>query len=198
MSSTAKVHLEVAGEDSGVHRSPRGVPAFSWPDLVVVVRNQVRSLVGPTRDLEDLTQATLEQIVRAIDGFEGRCDLRTFTYRIASRVVMNHWRSLKRYFRRFVAAVEDAPDPATEEHDPAGLLERQRAKRLHHHLERLSAEQRLVVVLADLEEMPASAIAEIVECPEATVRSRLKRGRADLARRLMRDPLFSDAGGGVS
>jgi RNA polymerase sigma-70 factor (ECF subfamily) len=200
MTTPAKLHLEIAGEESGVRRSPRGVPAFSWTELVVVVRGQVRSLVGPTRDLEDLTQATLEQVVRAIEGFEGRCELRTFTYRIASRVVMNHWRSLRRYFRRFVAALDDAPDPATDDHrDPAGLLERQRAARLHHHLERLSAEQRLVVVLADLEEMPASAIAEIVECPEATVRSRLKRGRADLARRLARDPLFSeDADGGVS
>jgi RNA polymerase sigma-70 factor (ECF subfamily) len=193
MSTTANP-LEIAAEERGADSSPRRVPAFSWPDLVVIVRGQVRSLVGPTRDLEDLTQATLEQVVRAIGGFEGRCDLRTFTYRIASRVVMNHWRSLKRYFRRFVAGVDDAPDPSTEEEDPAGLLEQQRAKRLHHHLERLSAEQRLVVILSDLEELPASAIAEIVECPEATVRSRLKRGRADLARRLLRDPLFSHDG----
>lgn len=192
MTLPAEAELSIAGEDSGVRRS-RGKPSPPpWPDVVAVVRAQVRSLVGPTRELEDLTQATLEQVVRAMATFEGRCDLRTFTYRIASRVVMNHWRSLRRYFRRFVAAMDDAPDPSSDDPDPAGLLERQRAARLHHHLERLTAEQRMVVVLADLEDMPAAAIAEILECPEATVRSRLKRGRADLARRLARDPLFSD------
>jgi RNA polymerase sigma-70 factor (ECF subfamily) len=195
MTPVPKLAIEIASEDSGVRRSPNGTPAIpSWPDLVAIVRSQVRSLVGPTRDLEDLTQSALEQVVRALAGFEGRCDVRTFTYRIASRVVMNHWRSLKRYFRRFVTSDDDVPDPSTDESDPAGMLERQRAARLHHHLERLPAEQRMVVVLADMEEMPASAIADIVECPEATVRSRLRRGRADLVRRLSRDPLFAEGG----
>jgi RNA polymerase sigma-70 factor (ECF subfamily) len=168
-------------------------PRPSWNDLVRLVRAQVRSLVGPTRDLEDLTQATLEQVVRSIDRFEGRCELSTFTYRIASRVVMNHWRSLKRYFRRFVLPFDDMPEPHTDDAaDPMELQERQRAARLHHHLDQLSPEHRLVVVLADLEDLPASRIAEIVECPEPTVRSRLKRARADLARRLARDPMFAE------
>src|SRR6188508_3422042 len=104
---------EASDSDSGVHRAPQRhaqvTPA--WPELVSMVRAQVRSLVGPTRDLEDLTQATLEQVVRSLDRFEGRSELSTFTYRIASHVVMNHWRSLKRYFRRFVLGIEDVPEP---------------------------------------------------------------------------------------
>lgn len=192
----------MAHDDSGVWRTPaRGSHARPpWPELVTLVRAQVRSLVGPSRDVEDLTQASLEQIVRSIDRFEGRCELSTYTYRIASRVVMNHWRSLRRYFKRFVLGSEDVPEPESNtESDPVMLLERQRAARLHHHLDKLSADQRLVVVLADLEELPASRIAEIVDCPEPTVRSRLKRARAELARRLGRDPLFAeDCVGGAS
>jgi RNA polymerase sigma-70 factor (ECF subfamily) len=182
-------------DDSGVWRSPAraAVGRPPWPELVGLVRAQVRSLVGPARDVEDLTQATLEQVVRSIDRFEGRCELSTYTYRIASRVVMNHWRSLRRYFKRFVLGVDDFPEPEADSEDRPGLLlERQRAARLHHHLDRLSAEQRLVVVLADLEELPASRIAEIIECPEPTVRSRLRRARAELTRRLAGDPLFAD------
>ncbi len=165
-----------------------------------MVRAQVRSLVGPSAELEDLTQSALEQVLQAIDGFEGRSELSTFTYRIASRVVMNHWRSLRRYLKRFVLAEGDAPEPeAGRAGDPTLFVERQRAARLHHHLERLPADQRMVVVLADLEDLPASKIALIVECPEPTVRSRLKRGRADLARRLVRDPMFAeDVKGGTS
>lgn len=190
----ANPEIEIPGEDSGIHRSPaRDRAAPAWPELVSLVRAQVRSLVGPTRDLEDLTQATLEQVVRSLDRFEGRSELSTFTYRIASHVVMNHWRSLKRYFRRFVLGIDDVPEPIHPgDGDATSLIERQRAARLHHHLDRLSPEHRVVVVLADLEEMPASRIAEILDCPEPTVRSRLKRARADLVRRLSRDPLFSD------
>lgn len=111
---------------------------------------------------------------------------------------MNHWRSLRRYLRRFVLAFEDVPEPeAGREGDPMLFVERQRAARLHDHLERLSPDHRMVVVLADLEDLPASRIADILDCPEPTVRSRLKRGRADLAKRLARDPMFAeDARGG--
>jgi RNA polymerase sigma-70 factor (ECF subfamily) len=185
------------GEDSGIRRlaargsSPGDRP--SWPELVVLVRAQVRSLVGATRDLEDLTQATLEQVVRALPRFEGRCELSTFTYTIASRIVMNHWRSIGRYLRRFVLGIDDVAEPeAAAASDPESFADRERAARLHHHLDGLPAAQRIVVVLADLEELPASRIAEIVDCPEATVRSRLLRGRAALAKRLVRDPMFAD------
>lgn len=201
----ALVHPESSGahdDASGVRSAPRvRVSASSrerpaWNEMVATVRAQVRSLVGPSRDVDDLTQAALEQLLHAIDGFEGRCELSTFTYRIASRVVLNHWRSLRRYFRRFVLSFETLPDVADA--DEAGHVsydERRRAARLHYHLDALSADHRIVVTLADLEDMPASRIAEILECPEPTVRSRLKRGRAELARRLVRDPLFSDEGG---
>jgi len=202
-------------DDSGVWRTPpRGQkapltsdasatadpPRLPWPDLVLLVRAQMRSLVGPSRDAEDLTQTALEQIVRSIDRFEGRCELTTFTYRIATRVAINHWRSLRRYFRCFVLGEPDVPDPpiTDSETDPIVQLERQRAARLHHHLDRLAADHRVVVVLADLEELPASRIADILDCPENTVRSRLKRARAELTRRLLRDPLFAEPTGDVT
>lgn len=163
-----------------------------WSELVALVRAQMRSLVGPSSDLEDLTQSALEQIIRSMDRFEGRSELSTYTYRIASRVAMNHWRSLRRYFRRFVLGDDGALDSAVSlEEEPERYLERQRAARLHGHLDHLPADQRLVVVLADLEELPASRIAEILECPEPTVRSRLRKARAELSRRLSKDPFFA-------
>jgi RNA polymerase sigma-70 factor (ECF subfamily) len=181
--------------ESGIRRidAHAAVVRPSWPELVVLVRAQVRSLVGATRDLEDLTQATLEQIVRALPRFEGRCELSTFTYSIASRIVMNHWRSIGRYLRRFVLGIDNVPEPEDGSlTDAESFADRERIARLHHHLETLPADQRIVVVLFDLEELPASRIAEIIDCPEPTVRSRLKRGRAALAKRLVRDPLFAD------
>jgi RNA polymerase sigma-70 factor (ECF subfamily) len=186
--------IRVVGERaSGDRASGETIARPVWSELVVMVRAQVRSLVGPTRDLEDLTQATLEQVVRALPRFEGRCELSTFTYAIASRIVMNHWRSISRYLRRFVLGIDDIPEPCDDGAvDAETLADRERAARLHHHLETLSADQRIVVVLCELEDLPAARVAEIVGCGEPTVRSRLKRGRAALAKKLVRDPLFAD------
>ena len=180
-------------ETSIVRRAPSLSPDLpSWPELVSLVRAQVRSLVGPTRDLEDLTQTALEHVVRALPSFEGRSELSTFTYTISSRIVMNHWRSIGRYFRRFVLGTDNFPEPETSGTHEGAFADRERAARLHHHLDRLPAHQRIVVVLADLEDLPASEVAEIVGCPEPTVRSRLLRGRAALTKRLVNDPLFAD------
>jgi RNA polymerase sigma factor (sigma-70 family) len=170
---------EAPNSESGVHRWPKPEVTPAWPELVALVRAQVRSLVGPTRDLEDLTQATLEQVVRSLDRFEGRSELSTFTYRIALHVVMNHWRSLKRYFRRFVLGVEDVPEPEHPgEGDTTKIIERQRAARLHHHLDRLSADHRVVVVLADLEGRSHSR----VHAPDSPAKARTESPAPDLGR----------------
>jgi RNA polymerase sigma-70 factor (ECF subfamily) len=53
-------------------------------------------------------------------------------------------------------------------------------------LQRLSPELRETVILRDLEELEYREIAEVLQIPEGTVKSRLNRGRADLARALRR------------
>ena len=160
-----------------------------WGELVATVHRQMRSVAGPTADLEDLTQAALEQIVRSLDRFRGEAELTTFTYRVCVNVALNHWRWFRRWFRRF--SREEAPEPECPNGDPSELaLELERARVLHACLARLSPMQRVVVTLADLEELPASRIAEILECPEPTVRSRLRKARAELSGRLAREPAF--------
>ncbi|CAN5722498.1 hypothetical protein BH11MYX4_BH11MYX4_66330 [soil metagenome] len=47
-------------------------------------------------------------------------------------------------------------------------------------------------MLADFEELPASRIAEILECPESTVRSRLRHARAELADGVLADPVLRE------
>jgi RNA polymerase sigma-70 factor (ECF subfamily) len=168
--------------------------AMAWPELVSTVRRQMGSLVGSRHgELEDLTQAALERVVVALPRFEGRAQLTTFTYRICAHVAMSHWRGWRRWARRFqfwTDRVFDEPSP-----DDAGKawIEAERARRLHACIERLSPMKRVCVTLADLEDLPASRIAEIVGCPEPTVRSRLRAGRAELAAMVKRDPLFAIA-----
>jgi RNA polymerase sigma-70 factor (ECF subfamily) len=176
--------------------------SIAWDEVVGVVHGQMRSLVGPTRDLEDLTQTALEQVARSIDRFEGRARLATFTYRICTHVALNHWRSWRRWLARFEAWGERTSDDAMLEDLAASIPERlallERRRRLHAALRTLSPLKRLTLTLVDLEELPVARVAEILECPEPTVRSRLATARRELYERLRRDPLFSTSAASVA
>jgi RNA polymerase sigma-70 factor (ECF subfamily) len=151
----------------------------------------MRSIVGPTRDLEDLTQVALMRVVRRLgpDGrFDARAQLSTFAYRVCVGVASNHWRWWRRWARVFDLGTQAAPEPIEDPRLAAG--ERARACRLHVLLDRLAPERRIVLVLCDLEELPASRAAEILECPEATVRSRLRQARLELSALVLKDPWF--------
>ncbi len=167
----------------------------AWGEIVRAVHKHMRSIVGPTADLEDLTQAALEQVVRGLPRFEGRSQWTTFTYRICAHVAMNHWRWYKRWLRRFRIGTDDVPDHASPREDEPGALsvERERARRLHAALGRLAPAKRLAITLADFEGLTAPRIAEIVGCPEPTIRSRLRHARLELAALLEEDPLFAGA-----
>jgi RNA polymerase sigma-70 factor, ECF subfamily len=171
--------------------SPRAASiAIEWSEVVVLVRRQMRSFVGGSRsrDLDDLTQTALERICRNVDRFEGRAEFATYTYRACARVAINHWRWYKRWLRSFERATEATPEPAAEGCDAAELVvESERLLRLERALDQLSANKRAVLTLCELEELPASRVGEILGCPEATVRSRLQRARADLAKILKSD-----------
>lgn len=164
-----------------------------WDHVVRSVSVQMRSLVGPITELEDLTQTALEQVLRSIDRFEGRAELSTFTYRVAANVALKHFRSWRRFFRRFEighdAASETVSGPLAEPHEE--MIERERTARLYRALDRLDPLKRLTLTLADLEELPASHVAQILDIPEPTVRSRLRVARQELHAILKRDPLFA-------
>jgi RNA polymerase sigma-70 factor (ECF subfamily) len=167
--------------------------SVTWPEVVHLVTRQMESIVGPSSDREDLTQSALEHVVRALERFEGRAELSTFTYRVCARVALNHWRGFRRWLRRFQLGMDASHEEIPDGRDVSALaLERERARALHAALERMDPMRRLVVTLSDLEDLPGARIAEILECPEATVRSRLRRGRGELYALLAKDPLFCD------
>jgi RNA polymerase sigma-70 factor (ECF subfamily) len=146
------------------------------------------SIVGPSGDVDDLAQAALERLVRAAGCFEGRADFATYTFRTCLNVARNH----RRWFRRWGHAREalEAEPRAADTDVLQELVAAERRKRVRDALETMRPERRAVLLLSDVEELPASRIAEIVGCPEPTVRSRLRAARADLAKALGRDAFF--------
>jgi RNA polymerase sigma-70 factor (ECF subfamily) len=195
------VEVDAARADgaAAIGRRADGTPALSpfesiaWPEVVSLVRRQMRSLMGADRELDDVAQVALERIVRGAARFEGRAAFSTYAYRVCIRVALNHWRARRRWRRWFSFGADDRAEPTDHDADPgAHVVLRERARRLHAILERMDPLRRLVLTLADLEEMPVTRIAEILRCPEPTVKSRLRLAREDLAVLLARDPYFRE------
>lgn len=160
-------------------------------ELLALLYRQMRSLAGPRQDLDDLVQAAAERAVKALERFEGRSSLSTFTYGIVYRTLIDHQRWYRRFQRRFSL---DAPDEAdsltftrTSETD---LRELTRARRLYAALDQLPNEKRATLILHDLEGLDVAEVAVICAVGELTVRSRLRDAHKKLAELLRKDPLF--------
>ncbi|MDF3067429.1 MAG: polymerase sigma factor RpoE [Polyangiaceae bacterium] len=159
-------------------------------ELLALLYRQMRSLAGPRQDLDDLVQAAAERALKALERFEGRSSLSTFTYGIVYRTLIDHQRWYRRFQRRFTLDAPEEPEltfPRTSETD---LRELTRARRLYAALDQLPSEKRAALVLHDLEGLDVSEVAVICAANELTVRSRLRDAHKKLAELLRKDPLF--------
>ncbi len=142
-----------------------------------------RRVAGSTRDGDDACQEALIKIVRNLPRFDGRSSFGTWAYRIATNASLDELR--KRNRRPGLAAVDDqatmdVADPkATQRLEDIGdrLL-------LDDALAALADDLRAAVVLRDVANLDYSEIAEVLDIPVGTVKSRISRGRAALARGL--------------
>jgi RNA polymerase sigma-70 factor (ECF subfamily) len=160
-------------------------------ELLRLLYRQVRALVGPRQDLDDLVQSAVERALRTLPQFEHRALLSTWTYSVAYRTVIDNDRWYRRYLRRFASGAEQELFTASADHDSEALaVELTRARRLYLALDALPPQKRAALVLFDLEGMDSKQVAEIVGTNERTVRSRVRDARKKLAELLAADPLF--------
>lgn len=137
----------------------------------VVVRAFAQRLVGDIEAAEDLVQEVFVALPSAIARFRGDCALRTFLVSIAVNHAKNHVRAAARRRAALTRlAREPLPASADPEHDAARV---ELADRLMLALDGLPIDQRIVVVLAEIEERTSAEIGAIVGAPEGTVRTRL-------------------------
>jgi RNA polymerase sigma-70 factor (ECF subfamily) len=141
----------------------------------------VRHLGVREADVEDLTQEVFLVIGRKLSTFEGRSSLKTWIYGITLRVVSDHRR--KAHSRREVSVAEPSEAPADD--NPQEEASRRGLRlRLQRHLDALSAAQREVFVLYELEELTMKEVADVVGVPLQTAYSRLHAARECLKARL--------------
>ena len=151
--------------------------------------------LGEPESAEEIAQDVFLALFRSLGGFRGEARLSTFIF----KVTLNHCRNkcLHRQRRGFgrheplgVAVEPDGPerdvaDDAGVKPD-AGLDAREAADLVARALDVLDEDHRQIVILRDVEDLSYDEIAEILELPRGTVKSRLHRARAELATALGR------------
>jgi RNA polymerase sigma-70 factor (ECF subfamily) len=141
-----------------------------------------RRLLGRHADADDAAQNALISIARNIGSFDQRSSFSTWVWRIATNAALDE---IRRRGRRDVPSSDhhdfDRPDPSTSA--VSNLDDRQLVEAA---LLRIPLEFRTAVVLRDLADLDYDEIADVLDIPIGTVRSRISRGRSQLAS-LLRD-----------
>ncbi|MBI5865858.1 MAG: sigma-70 family RNA polymerase sigma factor [Planctomycetes bacterium] len=157
------------------------------------VYNMAYRMCRNTADAFDITQDTFVRALRALPQFQLRANFFTWLFRIGVNVALTQRRKEARRHAFSLTRQEtggDSDPPAFEPAvagDPAGAsTRRELSARIEEALEQVEAEYRTAVILKDVEELDYSEIAEILDVPIGTVKSRIFRGREAL-RRLLAD-----------
>jgi len=168
----------------------------AFGELVERHQNRVFSLAYRlTSSRDDAAEAAQEAFLkayRALDSFRGDSAFYTWLFRITINVV----RSRLRYqaVRPSPRSLDDRPateadgerhplaaDLKADVADPAEEASREERRRLvERGLQQLDADQRMMIVLRDMEGRHYAEIAELLECPRGTVKSRIHRARMAL------------------
>jgi RNA polymerase sigma-70 factor (ECF subfamily) len=175
--------------------------AAAWEEIVQRHYRRIYNLcyrfAGSADDAQDLTQEVFIKMYRTLKSYEpGRGALMTWVTTITRNLLVDHFRKTKQ------DRVTDSLDAPVSEHEDAmalsdripdkapaadaGVQSRETRETVHHALQKLSPELREAVVLRDLQDMDYREIATVLKIPEGTVKSRINRGRAELARLLQR------------
>jgi RNA polymerase sigma-70 factor (ECF subfamily) len=147
-----------------------------------------RRLAGNEPDALDAAQEAMIAVVRGLPRFDGRSAFATWSYRVATNACLDEVRRRSRRPRIGLPDDEglDAHAvPATDRHVDDIVADR---LALDAALAELPEEFRAPVVLRDLCQLDYAEIAEVLDIPPGTVRSRISRARAALARKLGGNP----------
>lgn len=188
---------QVLNDDLQLVSRAQGRDAEAFQTLVLRYQDRVFNtafrLTGDRSHAEDLTQEVFLKAFKALRKFKGRSSFSTWLYRITVNAATSEWRraaALKRGKEvAFPSAAGDGGggtwEPAASDGDPREAAERgERALLVQGAIEALEEDYRVVIVLRDIEGFSYEEIAEIIECPIGTVRSRLHRARCDLKDKL--------------
>jgi RNA polymerase sigma-70 factor, ECF subfamily len=173
----------------------------AWAEMVRTHQRRVYGLcyrfTGNATDAEDLTQEVFLKIYSNLGSFDAaRGSLTVWIATMTRNLLVDNFRRTRN--QRATSSLDDGWDQA-EELKPADRLvaagpsphefaaRRELANMVQKALAQVSIELREAVILRDLQDLDYKEIAQVLSIPEGTVKSRISRGRAELARLLERN-----------
>ena len=173
----------------------------AWAELVRTHHRRVYGLcyrfTGNAADAEDLTQDVFLKIYSNLASFDmGRGSLNVWITTMARNLLVDNFRRTRN--QRATGSLDDGWDESDELRPVDRLMaggpsphesaaQKELAKMVQGALARVSVELREAVILRDLQDLDYKEIAQVLGIPEGTVKSRISRGRAELARLLERN-----------
>ena len=175
--------------------------AVAWEEIVLRYNRRIYNIcyrfAGSADDAQDLTQEVFMKMYRTLNSYDvGRGAFMTWVTTITRNLLVDHFRKSKQ--DRMTDSMDGAPSehedamPLSDQIQDKGLppdarvQSREARETVHRALQKLSPELREAVILRDLQDMDYKEVAAVLKVPEGTVKSRINRGRAELARLLQR------------
>ena len=166
----------------------------AWEDLLNVYTRRVYAVcyrfTGTDGEAQDMTQEVFLRVFKTLKSFRsGEGSFSVWLNRLTRNLLIDNYRRTK--LERATDSIEDQLFTLEQTTAGAGradsmLAGREASELLQGALQKLSPDLRETVILRDIEELEYREIAEVLNVPEGTVKSRLNRGRAELARILRR------------
>lgn len=175
--------------------------AAAWEEIVHAYDRRIYNICyrfsGSPDDAEDLTQEVFIKLYRTLSTWDqSKGAFATWLTSITRNLLVDHFRRTKQ--ERATDSL-DTPAGGDEEAQPlserlpdsapaadARVQTQQTQQLVHQALQKLSPELREAVILRDLQDLDYREIAQVLKVPEGTVKSRINRGRTELARLLQR------------
>jgi len=159
----------------------------SWEQLVRLHTRRVYGIcyrfTGRDSEAQDLTQDVFMRVFRALGGFRStEGSFTTWLTRLTRNLLIDHYRRTRN--ERVTDSIEEQM-PRVEQ-STSSVARPEASELLQGALAKLSPDLRETIILRDLQELEYREIAQVLSIPEGTVKSRLNRGRAELARLLKR------------
>ena len=187
-----KASAELNGAEL-VRRAHAG-DGLAWEEIVTAFSRRVFNLAyrftSNVEAAEDLTQEVFIRVYRSLEQYDPKQgDLSNWLMRLARNLIIDDYRHRQRNPQNSMA---DAVDDHQYHLRAVGggaqkeMERRELAAQVQEGIDRLPADLKTCVILRDIEELTYQEIVDVLKIPEGTVKSRINRGRIELAKILKR------------
>jgi RNA polymerase sigma-70 factor (ECF subfamily) len=188
--------LKAVSETNGVEliKRARGGDGAAWEEIVSLFSRRIFNLAyrftSSVSAAEDLTQEVFIRIYKTLDQYDPKQgDLSNWLMRLARNLIIDDYRHRQRNPQNSMADAVDDHQYHLRAIGTSAQKEIERkelASQVQDGIDKLPDDLRTCVILRDIEELSYQEIVDVLKIPEGTVKSRINRGRIELAKILRR------------